>query len=197
MTHPEDDLERPILSAIRRIVRAIDLHSHRLEREHGITGPQLVALRAVAQLGPISVSALARQMQLSQPTVTGILARLDRQDLVRRERCSHDRRTIVSTATTRGARLLRDAPPLLQDRFRRELSRLADWERAQTLATLQRVADMMDPEGLPAEPLLATRILGASEDAPARADAAAASQAVLPAAASVRAPAHAIAVPET
>lgn len=166
MAIPADDLETQILAAIRRIVRAIDLHSHRLEKAHGTTGPQLVALRAVGRLGPVSVSALARAVNLSQPTVTGILVRLERQGLVRRERCERDRRTVVSTITPAGLRVLREAPPLLQDRFRRELSRLAEWERTLTLATLQRIAAMMDAEDLPADAVLATGPLPAADEIP-------------------------------
>jgi DNA-binding MarR family transcriptional regulator len=149
-------LEEDILVAIRRIVRAVDLRSRALVRGHRITGPQLVTLRKVAALGPVSVSALARAISLSQPTVTGILHRLERAGLIRRERSERDRRSILSTVTADGARVLKDAPSLLQDRFLRELARLEDWERTQMLATLQRIAAMMDAEDIDAAPLLTT-----------------------------------------
>ena len=83
--------------------------------------------------------------------------------------------------TPEGGRALQDAPSLLQDRFRSELSRLAEWERTQLLATLQHVAAMMDAEEIDAAPVLATRpidaieVLGAS--APDAADDAAAAPA--------------------
>jgi DNA-binding MarR family transcriptional regulator len=159
-----EHLENQILSAIRRIVRAIDVHSRELERGHRVTGPQLVALREVARLGPVSVSALARKVNLSQPTVTGILVRLEREGMIRRERSSADRRTVLSTITPRGAALLRAAPSLLQDHFRSELSRLMDWERSQILATLQRIASMMDAEEIPAAPMLSTDSMAPAEE---------------------------------
>ena len=165
-----DQLEEDILASIRRIVRAVDLRSRALVRGHRVTGPQLVTLREVARMGPVSVSALARAISLSQPTVTGILHRLEAAGLIRRERSERDRRAILSTVTAQGGRVLKDAPSLLQDRFLRELARLEEWERTQMLATLQRIAAMMDAEDLEAAPLLTAESLPPGSE-PARAEA--------------------------
>lgn len=159
MSMQTDDLADSILAAIRRVVRAIDLNSKQLERRYGVSGPQLLTLRAIARLGPIGVTQLAREVNLSQPTVTGVLLRLEQQGLIRRERAASDRRAVTSTITTRGASVLIETPSLLEDRFRRELSRLEDWEQTQTLATLQRIAAMMEADDLPAAPILATEPL--------------------------------------
>ena len=157
-------LEEDILAAIRRIVRAVDLRSRALVRGHQVTGPQLVTLREVSRMGPVSVSAIARAVSLSQPTVTGILHRLERAGLIRRERSERDRRSILSTVTPQGAQVLKDAPSLLQDRFLRELARLEEWERTQMLATLQRIARMMDAEDIEAAPLLTTDSFRAADE---------------------------------
>jgi DNA-binding MarR family transcriptional regulator len=158
-------LEEEIVSAIRRIVRAVDLRSRALIRGHRISGPQLVTLREVARMGPVSVSALGRAISLSQPTVTGILVRLERGKLVRRERSERDRRTVLSTITPQGQKVLAEAPSLLQDRFVRELSRLDEWEQTQMLSTLQRIASLMDAEELDAAPVLTTEPLTALQPA--------------------------------
>lgn len=163
MSTQHTDLADQILSAIRRVVRAIDLDSKQMVRQYSVTGPQLVTLRAVARLGPIPVTALARSINLSQPTVTGILFRLDQQGLIRRERDETDRRAVTSTITTEGLRVLKHTPALLEDRFRRELSRLEEWEQTQTLATLQRIAAMMEAHDIPADPILATESLAAEQ----------------------------------
>jgi len=170
--------EAEIVSALRRIVRAIDLRSRRLFEQSGLTGPQLLVLRAASRLSAARISALARAVDLSQPTVSGIVDRLERRGMVRRSRGTGDRRTVMVAVTTEGARTLRDAPSLLQDRFRSELARLEEWEQTQLLATLQRVSAMMDAEEIDAAPVLATgpidaiEVLG-SDDSTAAADAAA------------------------
>lgn len=151
-----DPVEDRIVAALRRIVRAIDLQSRRIVDQCGLTGPQLVVLREAARLSGASVSALARGVNLSQPTVSGILDRLEKRGLVRRERSDRDRRSLFVVVTNEGAEMLDEAPSLLQDQFLSELGRLEEWERTQMLATLQRVAGMMDAETIDAAPLLET-----------------------------------------
>ena len=77
-----NEVEDQIVASIRRIIRAIDLQSRRLLDKHRLTGPQLATLREADKLGEISVSTLARAVHLSQPTVSGILNRLERRGLV-------------------------------------------------------------------------------------------------------------------
>ena len=87
--------------------------------------------------------------------MTGILNRLEKRGLVERARSGNDRRAVVIKLTATGEQLLDQAPPLLQDRFRRELLTLQQWEQTQMLSTLQRIASMMDAEDIDASPVLA------------------------------------------
>jgi len=148
-------IEDQIVAAIRRVMRAVDLHSRHLAEEHGLTGPQLAVLQAASRLGEgSSTGSLARAVHLSGPTVTGILDRLEKRGLVERARSGQDRRSVTITMTRRGGEVLAAAPSLLQDRFRTELARIEDWERTMILAMLQRIAAMMDAESLDASPVL-------------------------------------------
>lgn len=149
-------IEDHIVASIRRIIRAIDLQSRRLFDRHQLTGPQVATLREASRLGESNTSALARAVHLSQPTVSGILARLERRGLVARERSGGDRRSVFIRVTDMGERVLAEEPSLLQERFRAELARLEDWERHWMLAALERIASMMDAEGIDAAPILAT-----------------------------------------
>ncbi len=153
------DLEENILAAIRRIVRAIDIQSRKLVASCGLTGPQLVTLRAIDRLGSPSLTLLSREVSIGKATLTGIVDRLERQRLVARTRDSADRRRITVSLTAAGEKTLAAAPPLLQDRFRSELAGLRDWERAAMLSTLQRVAEMLDAEDLVLDDLDAGPIL--------------------------------------
>ncbi len=155
-------MENQIVAAIRRIMRAVDLHSRRLAEEHGLTGPQLATLQAVANLGESSTGILARAVHLSGPTVTGILDRLTKRGLVVRTRSGQDRRSVTVRLTSDGEEVLAAAPSLLQDRFRQELIGLEEWEQTTILATLQRIAAMMDAESLDASPLLVPGSLDAT-----------------------------------
>ena len=151
-----NEVEDQIVASIRRIIRAIDLQSRRLQDRHKLTGPQLATLREAHKVGQPSISALARAVHLSQPTVSGILSRLERRGLVARKRSEDDRRTVVIEVTEEGLQVLDEAPSLLQERFRAELARLEDWERHWMLSALERIASMMDAEGIDAAPILET-----------------------------------------
>jgi DNA-binding MarR family transcriptional regulator len=147
-------IENEILSAIRRIMRAVGLHSQRLVDECGLTGPQLAALKEAERLKEASVGTIARALHLSLPTVTGILGRLEKLGLVHRARGVHDRRRVMVRVTRKGLDKLDQAPSQLHERFRKELSALDAYERTMILAVLQRIASMMDAETLEAAPLL-------------------------------------------
>ena len=70
------EVKEDILRSLRRITRAIDLHSRHLAHTFGLTGPQLVCLRTVGARGKMTPSELAKQVSLSQATITGIIDRL-------------------------------------------------------------------------------------------------------------------------
>lgn len=152
---PAAGRQQSIVEALRRIIRAVELHSRKLEDEHGLTGPQLAALQAIAS-GSSSPSEVAQAIHLSAGTVSGILARLERRGLVERGPSARDRRRVELRLSELGTRVLERAPSLLQDRFRDELARLEEWEQHLLLASLQRIASMMDAGGLDAAPHLST-----------------------------------------
>ena len=99
---------------------------------------------------------LAKNISLSHATVTDILSRLERRGFVSRKRSELDRRRVIARATEHAVTLVSQSPPLLDERFSLRLERLLDWERAQVLYVLQRVAWMMDASQIDASPLLTT-----------------------------------------
>jgi DNA-binding MarR family transcriptional regulator len=159
-------VENEIVAALRRIIRAVDLHSRQLLDQYGLTGPQLVVLQQVERLDGAPASALARVAHLSRPTVTGILDRLTSRGLVQRSPDPKDRRSYQVSITASGRQVLADAPSLLQDKFRQELASLEDWEQSMILSTLQRIATMMDAEAISAAPVLVTGPVSTADASP-------------------------------
>jgi DNA-binding MarR family transcriptional regulator len=150
-----DDLstESQVIVALRRISRAISLHSRVLVQRWGLTAPQLAALQAVGRFQPVPVSRVARSIHLSLATVTGIFNRLETHKLVKRSRNGPDRRTVIVELTDAGSKVLQSAPSLLHDRFRSQFAKLEQWEQTQLLASLQRIAAMMEAEDVEATPV--------------------------------------------
>ena len=159
---PDDlTLEAQILVALRRITRAVDLRSRALLNDYGLTAPQLTTLHAINRLQPVTAGAVADAIHLGRPTLTGILNRLESRGLVARSRSRQDRRVVKIRLTDEGQSILKNAPSLLQDEFLDELAKLKKWERTQILATLQRIADMMNATRLEAVPVLSSELADA------------------------------------
>lgn len=146
--------EEDVLRALRRISRAIDLHSRQLSTTFGLTVPQLVCLRLIGLRGPMSPSQLAAEVSLSQATVTGIVDRLVARQLVVRARNSVDRRVVTISATDAGRALVEAAPSPLQERFVAQLNELSNEEREIIRLTLNKIVKMMGGDALDAAPLL-------------------------------------------
>lgn len=142
------------LVALRRILRVTDLSARRLARESDLTASQLLVLRQVSQEGKALPSAIAKSVDLSQATVTVLVRKLGEIGLVTRRRDSEDRRRVWVELTDAGAAALSKSPDLLQNRFERGFDRLEEWEQAMIIATLERVASLLDAGELDASPVL-------------------------------------------
>jgi DNA-binding MarR family transcriptional regulator len=143
-----------ILQSLRRIIRAIDLHSRQLTMKYNITTPQLVCLLTITEHKTITVAAIAREIHLSPSTVVGILDRLEEKKLIVRKRDTKDRRVVKLSATPAGRRFAKDAPSPLQDRLVASLSQLSELEQATISLALARVVELMEAGSIEAVPFL-------------------------------------------
>ena len=148
--------ELQILQSLRRIIRAVDIHSRQLKQKCNITAPQLVCLLTVLEKQTITVANLAKEIHLSPSTVVGILDRLEEKGLVARNRDSKDRRVVKVTATQKGIEFSKTAPSPLQDKLGTSLSQLSILEQSTISLSLQRIVELMKAEEIDAAPILQT-----------------------------------------
>jgi DNA-binding MarR family transcriptional regulator len=123
-----------------------------------------VVLKELLDNSPCAVGELAKAVNLSQATVTGILDRLERKAMVTRVRSTDDRRKVLVSHTPAALEVLAGAPPLLQEHFIEAFSRLPDWEQSQILSSLQRLVALMEAGEVEAGPILTTGPLDASPE---------------------------------
>lgn len=142
------NLEDQVLSSLRRIIRATHLHSRKLEKQTGLTTPQLVIIQTVNELYDPTVSAIAHAASLSLATVTTILNRLEKNGLVMRSRSVTDRRRVIVTLTDLGSAICAKTPRPLQDQFVHRFSKLTTDDKHQIVAALHEIAAMMDVAGI-------------------------------------------------
>ena len=153
-TSVESNRIESVLVALRRVIRATDLHSRNLIKTTGLTSPQLLLLQAIRAKGEVAISELAHGISLSQATVTNIIDRLESRGYIFREKSSHDKRKVHVYLTDKGEMTVKDAPVPLQESFVKQFKELQDWEQTLIISALQRVALMMDAEHIDASPVL-------------------------------------------
>lgn len=103
-----------IIDNLRRVFQILNEQSKKVERETGLTGPQLWAIKMIHEHSPVRVSDLANKLYLHPATVIGIIDRLEKQNLAQRRRSKDDRRVVWIELTDKGNRLLKSAPEVAQ-----------------------------------------------------------------------------------
>jgi DNA-binding MarR family transcriptional regulator len=110
----KSEIVAEIIDNLRRVFQVVNGHSKNAEKDTGLTGPQLWAIKIIADFAPIRVSDLAKKMYLHPATVVGILDRLEVRDLVCRTRSREDRRVVEVELTVQGKKLVEHAPVVAQ-----------------------------------------------------------------------------------
>lgn len=145
-----------ILRAIRRIIRSVALQSKRLSRETGLTLPQILCLRAIADAPnqELTGAALSEQVQLSPATISGIIDRLERAGLVLRQRWATDRRKVSASLTAQGRERLATLPVPLQEKVLERIIGLTPEQRQELMDSLDLLVELMEAGELDASPIL-------------------------------------------
>ena len=114
-THFEGSAEtKRALNAFINLARATNSLQARLSVQlegRGLTVGQFGVLEALLHLGPMSQCVLGEKLLRSGGNITLVIDNLEKHGLVRRERQTEDRRTIVIHLTPKGLRLIKRVVP--------------------------------------------------------------------------------------
>lgn len=145
-----------ILVSLRRIIRSINLESKRIQKEHGVSIPQLLCLKHLKDCKDFRASSkdLCSYLQLNASTVTGIIKRLEKKGLLAKLPKTGDKRLTFVVLTSPGAELLDNIPALQHDRLAQRLQLLPGDELENMSTTIDKIVDLMDASGIDASPLL-------------------------------------------
>lgn len=135
-------------------MRVTELNSRNLARQSDLTASQLLVLQQVAEGGSALPSVIAKTIGLKQATVTVLVNKLEKAELVTRRRDTEDRRRVWIEITESGRAVLEESPDLLQDGFERGFNALEDWEQSMIITALERVANLLQAEEIEAAPVL-------------------------------------------
>lgn len=145
-----------ILIRIRQIIRSVNLESKRIEKEYGISIPQLLCLNFLNKKENFQAShkEIKDFLKLNASTVTGIISRLEGKGFVARLPKMKDRRVGIITITVKGVEILEKTPEPLHQQLTRKLKSLSEEELNTLLNSFDTIIKFLDIEEIDAAPLI-------------------------------------------
>lgn len=140
---------RSVVQGFRIVFRSIQEHSRWVEKQCGVSAAQLWTLWELHAHPGLRVSELSRAMSIHQSTASNLLDKLERKELIQRERRGPDHRVVRLYLTDKGRDLVEHAPRPAQGALSNGLMSLPDSSLAEldrNLAALVKAMDMADHE---------------------------------------------------
>ena len=117
-------------------------HLRQVDTETGLGPARLSALSVLVFGGPCSLGELAAAEQVTAPTMSNLVARLEEDGLAARAPSGTDRRAVVLSATRKGKQILERGRARRLERFEEILARATPAE-LETLADAARILDRL------------------------------------------------------
>ena len=145
-----------ILITIRKIVRSINLESKKIQKEYGISIPQILCLSYLhaSKNFQSTQGEIRRFLNLNSSTTSGIIDRLEIKGFLARLPKQGDKRVVNIALTSKGSELLNRIPPLLHDQLTEKLQSLPNVKLQQIQESLQTLVNLLDIGQLEASPML-------------------------------------------
>jgi DNA-binding MarR family transcriptional regulator len=132
-----------IIASLRRIAAHLSGGSSDDWMGLTVTMPQWKVLLLLRENGKMRVGVVASHLQVSTPTITGIVDRLVRQELVEREDDPTDRRVVLNVLTPKGEGLLEQVQHGSDAEMRRLVGTLSAQEQTEVGEALKRLDDAL------------------------------------------------------
>ena len=132
-----------------RLTRAIRLALNQAEGDSRLLMPQVHCLRLIAQArGPVKPSVLARELQVTPPTMTRTVDTMVERGLIERVADPIDRRAIGLRPTDQGREVLERYQAEIDERLYEMIWHLSHEQRQRVLVALEDLAAMLDADEL-------------------------------------------------
>ncbi len=131
---------------------AVMAHTRPSLRKHALSDQQWRVLRVLGELGTVDTGRVAREAFILGPSLTGVLARMERDGLISRARDPVDQRRSVVRATARGRALVRGLSTTIESHYAQMEQVLGKERLADLYALLDTVISMESTLDAPAVP---------------------------------------------
>lgn len=122
-------LSKEILDSHLRVNQMLSHHFREHFGKLNLTFPQAMILNVLLEEAPVPISLLAERTGSANSTVSGIIDRLEKLELVVRERSEEDRRVIYVRPTEKCRKLKKSTSADVQGYFAHLLDRLTEEEK--------------------------------------------------------------------
>jgi homoprotocatechuate degradation regulator HpaR len=120
-------------------------HTRPSLRGHGLSDQQWRVLRVLGEHGTVETGRVAREAYILGPSLTGVLARMERDGLVRRERDPADQRRTVVEATPKGLKLVEQLSHTIEAHYAWMEKSLGKEKLSQLYELLDEVIELEQP----------------------------------------------------
>ena len=120
-------------------------HTRPSLRGHGLSDQQWRVLRVLGEHGTVETGRVAREAYILGPSLTGVLARMERDGLVRRERDPADQRRTVVEATPKGLKLVEKLSHTIEAHYAWMEKSLGKEKLSQLYGLLDEVIELEQP----------------------------------------------------
>ncbi|MFJ9345311.1 MarR family winged helix-turn-helix transcriptional regulator [Streptomyces sp. NPDC101237] len=125
---PRKDADLGIVDSLAQLSFLVQAALGRVAAEHGLSIVQLRLLGVLRDRTP-GMQELARHLGLDKSSMTGLVDRAERRDLVRRSPSPHDRRSTLVAVTPEGRRLMRSCETEVEQQIRDLTAHLTEDQR--------------------------------------------------------------------
>lgn len=145
-----------VIILIRRIVRSINLESKKIEKDYGVSIPQILCLEFLKDSPNYQASqkSIRDHLKLNSSTVTGIITRLEKRGMLARLPKTGDKRVTMLTLTSIGYDILEKTPDLLQHRLAKKLINISEEDLSIINESLTTLVEMLEIEDVSTGALL-------------------------------------------
>ena len=145
-----------VLIKVRKIVRSINLESKKIQKEYGVSIPQVLCLNYLKSAPNFQATQgeLKRFLNLNSSTTSGIIRRLEKKGYIARLPKSGDKRVVNITLTSDGEEHLSAIPSLLHEQLSEKLQDLEPAQLKKLEEGLDLLVTMMNIQELEASPLV-------------------------------------------
>ena len=131
------DDRNALLLSLEESIRYLQRIQRRVALDKGLTGPQFGFLRLLQESRTARISELAEATGVGPSSISGIVTRLEKLELISRRRSLEDRRVVDVHITDKGEELVSDVLEARLEVLERYYSHLNDQELAQLVKTLK------------------------------------------------------------